>query len=155
MKRFWPLFAALPLLAGFGIAEGVWTNRWGLSAAVEEAAARLARVPSTVGDWEGEDQELDARQVARAELAGHVMRRYTHRRTGASVSILLVCGRPGPVAVHSPEVCYAGTGYELVAPPKRQAVRTDSADAPAEFWAGNFRKGGAIPEPLRLYWSWT
>ena len=39
------------------------------------SAARLADVPRTVGDWDGEAVEVDARQLAQAEAAGHLSRR--------------------------------------------------------------------------------
>jgi hypothetical protein len=162
MTRVLPIAAGILLVAAFGGAEGVWTHRWQPSRAPEEAAARLARVPLTVGEWQGEDQTLDARVVAKAELSGYVMRRYVHRPTGAAVSVLLVCGRPGPVSVHTPDVCYGGAGFALAAPPAHHTV-TPPADplrgypaGPASFWVGRFEKSGAaVSERLRILWAWN
>src|SRR4051794_15054151 len=122
MMRLLPVLTAMLLVAAYGIAEGVWTNRWSSADATERAAARLADVPRTVGAWEGTDAPLDPRQVVQAELVGYTMRRYVHRETGASVSVLLVCGRPGPISAHTPEMCYPGAGFAAVAPPERQDV---------------------------------
>src|SRR5437870_1212645 len=108
--RTLPVLTALPLLVGFGVFEGLWTNRWGWSHEVERATERLAAVPRTIGEWHGHDEILDARQVKQAEMSGYVMRRYVHQRTGAALTVLLVCGRPGPTCVHSPDVCYRGAG---------------------------------------------
>ncbi len=153
MTRLLPALAAIPLVLAYGAAEGVWTHRWLPDRAADEAAARLARVPLAVGDWQAEEQRLDERQVQKAEVTGHLLRHYTHKGTGAALSVLMVCGRPGPVSVHTPDVCYGGAGYALTAPATRHTVR---ASPPAAFWVGNFRKVGApFPEHLRIFWAWS
>src|SRR5439155_15150223 len=69
--------------------------------------------------------------------------------------ILLVCGRPGPVSVHTPDVCYEGVGYEMAAAPVRYAAREGSSAAPAQFWMADFEKQrAAVPVRLRILWSW-
>jgi hypothetical protein len=152
MQKFlWP--ATFLLIVAFGVAEGVWTNRWSWLDGPEQASAKLARVPGTVGDWEGRDQELDARQIARAEISGYLMRKYTHKATGQAVQVLLVCGRPGPTSLHSPDICYAGAGYGQVGPLVAQVV--EGTGAPAGFWMGRFDKLGPQPESLRIYWAWN
>src|SRR5262245_30731902 len=97
--RTLPLLAAFLLLALSGIVHGLWTGRWGPSPDLRAAAARCEEVPATVGDWEGHPFELDRRVLAAAEVQGYASRRYVNRRTRESVSVLLVCGRPGPMSV--------------------------------------------------------
>jgi hypothetical protein len=156
MLRILPLITALPLLLAVGLAEGFWTNRWGSSAELEAAAARLADVPLNVGEWEGEARELDERQITKAGIRGYLLRRYLHRSTGSTLTILLVCGPPGPVSVHTPDVCYSGAGYALTAAPVRQSLAGDAIDPAPDFLSARFRKQGAIvPEFLRIRWSWT
>lgn len=159
MMRSYPLLIAVPLLLAYGVAEGLWTDRWVPSHDAEQAAARLQQVPRTVGGWEGHDQKLDPRQASAAALAGALVRRYIHRRSGARVTVVLVCGRPGPIAVHPPDVCYSGAGYELTAAPVRVALThkksAEPAPASGDFWVGQFVKTGPVPEPLRIYWSWS
>jgi hypothetical protein len=155
MLRTLPAWIGFTLVVAFGVAEGLWANRWQTSEAAERAAAALAEVPLSVGDWQGEARELDARQSAHAEITGHLWRRYVNRRTGAEVTVLLVCGRAGPVALHPPEVCYGGAGYHLAGEKVRHAVAAEALGAPAEFWAGQFQKDGAVPQPLRILWAWS
>jgi hypothetical protein len=154
--RILPILTAVPLLLSFGVVEGVWSNRWGFSRDAELAAARLRDVPMTVGEWEAQARELDDRQIARAELTGYLLRQYVHRRTGASLQVLLVCGRPGPISVHTPEVCYGGAGFAQAATRSRQLVEDDSLDKSVELWMAKFRKIGApVPEQLRIFWSFA
>src|SRR5436190_11210209 len=106
MARSWPILLPLSLLMAFGIAEGIWTERWHQSHAAEEAGARLSSIPPAVGDWESREEQLDPRQVVKAELTGSLVRHYTNRSTGVTVTVMLVCGRPGPISVHTPDVCF-------------------------------------------------
>jgi hypothetical protein len=155
MKRFLLPIIFLVVLTVYGIAEGLWTNRLFPSEDLERAASRVSRVPRTVGDWEGTDQELDARQVARAEMTAYVSRRYVNSRTGAAVNMLLVCGRPGPTSLHSPDICYAGAGYQAAGPPVRKPIARKAEDPLGDFWVGQFRKAGPVPEALQIFWAWN
>jgi Protein of unknown function (DUF3485) len=154
-RTFLALTAPL-LLVTLGLAHGRLTNRWATSPELAAAVERLQRVPLTVGEWQGQDEELDARQVRIGELDGYVLRRYENAATGASVSVLLVCGRPGPIAAHSPEVCYRGLGYQMAGAVGPYKVEADGLPGAAEFQTARFVKdeaGGS--RSLRIVWSWN
>jgi hypothetical protein len=106
----------------------------------------------TVGDWDGRVKELDDRTLALAEAAGYVRRQYVNRRTGSTVALLILCGRPGPLSVHSPDVCYDGTGYDELG---GRTKYTELGPPAAEFWVYRFRKrDSALPVHLRVLYSW-
>jgi hypothetical protein len=155
MIRLLPVLSAIPLLLAYGVAEGLWTDRWRLSPELEEAPAKLARVPERVGPWRGQELELDPRQAQQAELRAWLLRRYVHRQTGEVLTVLLVCGRPGPVTVHGPEVCYPGAGFVPAGGRVRHEVEAEGLSGPAELWAERYEKGGALPEYLQLYYGWN
>jgi hypothetical protein len=153
VTRVPPLLTVFAVVLSSGALHGVWTNRWAPSGALERAAARLTDLPMTLGDWDGQADELDARQAAVAGVSGSVLRRYVNRRTGAVVSVLLVCGRPGPVSVHVPEVCYRGAGFE----PVGARVKQPAPAGGGEIWACRFQKrSSAGPEEhLRVLYAWN
>jgi hypothetical protein len=156
MYRILPVLCALPLLLAYGVAAGLWTDRWQVSPELEQAPQRLAALPLTVGDWQSADVELDARQVVAAELHGHLQRNYLRRSTGDALQVLVVCGRPGPIAVHSPEVCFGGAGFTPAAARTRFALEGQDSSAPAEFWEERYQKAGAaVPEQLQIYYGWN
>lgn len=120
------------------------------AAQLDPAAERVALVPLTVGDWQGRDEEVDRESFEQAGAKGYWMREYTHRRTGDVVLVILMCGRPGKMAVHTPEICYRGAGYEMNDPPPVASI-----GSPGAFWTAQFTKKGAAALNLRLYWAWN
>jgi hypothetical protein len=153
MRQTLALVSVFALVLLSGLAHGLWTNRWATTAGPEAGAARLESLPMTLGEWDGQAQEMNPRELALAEVSGYVKRQYVNRRTGSVVSLLMVCGRPGPVAVHSPSVCYAGAGYEPVGATAKHA---EPGTPPDEFWVSQFRKAeAAVPVNLRLWYAWN
>jgi hypothetical protein len=156
MTRILAVILAFVCVLGFGAAHGVLTNRWKLSTRPEAAAAKLQGVPRVFGDWEGTDAEVNRRVVEIAELAGYVNRQYINRRTGVSVSVLLVCGPAGPISVHPPEVCFAGAGLQFVTDRGQCTIAAPDLPAPAEFFHTRVAKPTSPGSPQqRLLWSWT
>lgn len=154
MFRFLPLIAGAAVLVLSGLVHGLWTDRWSTSTALQESAARLDRLPMKLGDWQGTDKEMDEKQLAVAEAVGHVTRRYVHRRSGAEVNLMILSGRPGPLSVHRPEVCYAGSGFVQVGATDKWAAPADSAARGTSYWVTRFTQPGAEPQPLRVMYSW-
>src|SRR4051812_1387932 len=115
MTLLHPILAGVVVVGSLGVAHGLLTDRWGASGQLESALAALDRVPARVGGWESKDLEDEPEDMARAGSRGCVSRRYENTRTRESVSVLLVCGRGGPITVHTPDVCYATAGYKPTA----------------------------------------
>jgi hypothetical protein len=150
MRTYGLALAAAAVLVGAAVVHGNRTDRWGTPADLQAAVDRLQAVPLTVGDWDGVATELPKEQVAAANVAGYVSRKFTHRYDRTVVNLLILCGRPGPVAVHPPEVCYGANGFAM-GPVQAEAV----GDA-AALWQTDFTRGtGATVEKLRVRWAWN
>ena len=145
------------ILIASGIMHGRSTNRWVVSHELDAAVARLERVPLTVGEWQGRAETLDYRALNSARLDGGALRRYRNTRTGTIIDLMVVCGRPGPVSVHTPDVCYPGAGYEATqTQPASMTFQLGPATAPGEFFTADFEKPGSFPrQAIRIYWSWS
>jgi hypothetical protein len=150
-----PVLLSLTTVVALGVGYGLATDRWGASDELSQALGGLGRVPATFGDWVGEDVPFEAEDMARVGIKGSVFRRYRHVRTGEVVSFLLVCGRGGPISVHTPDVCYAGAGYRQVADERKKSVESGE-DRKEEFWVARFgKRGGVVPTQLEVYWAWS
>jgi hypothetical protein len=154
VRRAIPILVFIALVVAAGAAHGLRTDRWSRSEELVQAVAHLERVPKAVGEWAGEDLPDDAdnaESMARAGIHGYVRRNYTHQKTGARLSLLLVCGRGGPISAHTPDVCYTGIGYKEV-----RAKQRFGPPGPDKFWAAHFAKPNAVtPERLEIYWAWS
>jgi hypothetical protein len=153
MFRPAPILTALGLVLLSGLAHGLVTARWHRSAQLEEALARLPLVPQTIGAWRGHDLEADPGPFAQARADAYWVRRYEDSASRAAVTVILMCGRSGPLAVHTPDVCYRGAGYEMRGSAERMEVPLKDR-APAQFWTARFGKDWPRNH-LRLFWSWS
>jgi hypothetical protein len=151
-----PGWIAAVMIIAAGAVYGSLTDRWGLAPELEASVVRLPKLPLNLGEWRGEEvvpTDVQKKQLAKAEVRSYVMRRYVDRKTGEAIALLVVCGRPGPIATHSPEVCYTGRGLEMTAQ-NRYAV--PGMSPAGEFWVGDFHKEGPVVDSgLRIFWSWS
>ena len=165
------------LLFGGGIVHGTLTHRWQTVARTNGPETRLHLVPPTIGDWDSQDSTISAAERQMAGLTHDLTRTYTNRRTGDSVTVVLMSGPTGPVAVHPPTACYQGAGYQqsgatresVIELPVAEVVRLQGAGAELQnrslTTSATTRHVFAIadfyqptrPEQAqpRIYWAWT
>jgi hypothetical protein len=156
MKQALGLGAAMALLVFSGIVHGMWTNRWTAPEEIEAAVSKLDRVALTLGDWQGETVPMSDRDRAMAGGVGYLLRRYKHRVTGTTITMFLVCGSPGRVSVHTPDVCFAGNGYTQTRGAADYPVEAASLPGRAHFAVGYFQADDSpSPGGLRTFWSWN
>lgn len=151
MSRKQAIIAALIVLVTGGLLHGLGSERWRSSAALEDAGARLHTVPKAFGDWVSKDEEDDDASFKQAGAREYWTRTYTRRGSGEMVRVILMCGRAGRMAVHTPQVCYRGAGYEM--PEDAVPITIDGSS----FWSAKFTKpagAGLAAADLRLYWAW-
>jgi hypothetical protein len=150
MMRLIPMLLGAAVVAVSAVDAGRLSGRWGASDELKATIERVGEVKEVIGDWKSESRDLDARQLQVAGVEGYVSRQYTNRKTGARVQVLLVCGRPGPICVHEPDVCYTSAGYLRVGELEKIKVGDDS-----EFKVGKFARRSPHADALRIMWSWT
>jgi hypothetical protein len=151
MKRIIIAASAITAIFITGIVHGIWTGRWDWSDEPSASAALLPQVSMEFGDWQGVRLDSESRDLDGASAC--LNRRYTHHLTGARVTILLLCGRPGPISIHPPDSCYAAGGYDVIAPTTFNAA---DASAGAEFRVARMRKKRASDQnQLRIFWAWN
>ena len=145
-----PYAAFLLLLVGSGVAHGWFTHRWRPPARYDHIQAALDAVPEVLGEWHATPNPMDPGDLAQAGIRAVHSRVYRHARTGKVVTVLLVAGAPGPIAVHTPDVCFRGLGFDRLSAP--EPVQAGGA----EFWKMECaRPGAADRNRLLVYWAWN
>lgn len=143
------VIAVLAMTVCTAIAHGVVSSRW--TGGGRDNAPVMPEVPVTMGDWVGSDDNTDIDDQNLKNLT----RRYTHVRSGRAFMMSLTVGHPGLTAVHTPEYCYRGSGYDQIGPVDRRTAEVKGGP-PAAFWTTQFgKKTAAGPEQIRVYWAWS
>lgn len=154
LRPFLPWLLAAALTIGSGVVAGSFDGRWGPPPQLSAAAARLANVPKEFGDWSLQsDEPIDPQLTEMLQCAGGFNRSYRNRRTGDTIHMAMVLGLPGPISVHTPEVCYSSQGYHVEIPAQRISFRAVGA-ATAQVWKTTFAPDALSPEKLLAYYSW-
>ncbi|MBI3410343.1 MAG: exosortase-associated EpsI family protein [Planctomycetes bacterium] len=155
MVRWGAAVIAFVALLATGLVHGLWADRWQKSEALAAAAARVDSVPMAIGDWQATTVEGDAAAFRQAGAQSYWVRSYVNARRNSSLLVILMCGRAGRMAVHTPEVCYRGAGYEMLDEPTPFTVVSQSGEPLGKFWSARFVKGTGGASELRLYWAWS
>jgi hypothetical protein len=153
MTRFLVPVVAILAVVGSGLVQGYWTGRWEGTDQAETSAVLLRQLPLDLGDWHGQDQTVDPREIGK--VSAYLYRRYVNQRSGAVVAVILASGRPGPVSIHTPDVCYVASGYET-APWQVFAPALDPKIPSAEFKTAHFVKTKSAGQThVRVFWAWN
>src|SRR5437867_1651463 len=157
MTRIVPFIVGLGILVTSEVFHGTWTDRWRISNEPEASCAKLPKQnePMIVGDWKGEPTgPIPDQELVIGEIAGYFSQNFRHN--GHEIHVLIVCGRPGPISVHSPEVCLGGEGFALDGPKQRLVVELAPPDKPVQLWVGQFYNyDGGIRKDRRQFWTYS
>lgn len=150
-----PLLVCLALVVALGTIHGYSTDRWGPSGQLQQALDGLHQIPTHFGDWEGEDLPADADDMSRLGIQGYIHRRFRDHVSGESVLLLILCGRGGPISVHTPDVCYVNAGYKQLSATSLQEIESND-NKKHSFTVAHFGKpGGVVPIQLEIFWAWS
>ncbi|HEV3004777.1 MAG TPA: hypothetical protein VGX78_09965, partial [Pirellulales bacterium] len=148
-------FVILFLTLSTGLGAGYFGNRWGKPVDLVAAGKRIEKLRGGLGDWvqQGPDEAIDDESAEVLECTGSTVRVYRNVKTGASLRMVLLVGPSGPTSVHTPDICFKGANFELVAP--RQQLTVPWHGTTAKLWAGSFRSKGLRGEGLRVVYAWN
>jgi hypothetical protein len=154
-----PIAVVVALIAGSAVFEGIKMERWAkheTSAEQKVFAERMKSIPFAFGDWESSDEPISQRDLEGARAAGHYSRRF-HNRLDSSkeVNILIIVGAPSDICAHTPEKCYANSGFDALGENDHYIINVGKT--PAEFYTNRFRRGesGEAIQNLRIFWSFS
>ena len=158
MSRAALLAVPLLLVGANGLIHGLWSHRWEpwSDARSDEAAARLARVPLQIGDWDGTVLEPEPHSLPDELVGRGVSVRYVRRTDGAAVVAYVACGPTDACASHVPTVCYPAIGYNRCPPDIRTTASLGPDGAGGEFWVSGFKRtSGGAEVNLRVFWGYS
>jgi hypothetical protein len=153
--RFIAFVVLLISTVGAGWLHGSFTNRWGLRRDASLAADLLQEASlSTVGNWRlHHDVPFTPDVLKMLQCPAHISRVYEHQQTGDRVIVTVIIGPPGPVSVHTPEICYPSRDYKLNGERRKIAVERPERKTDA-FWEVPLRSNidGTV---VRVIYGWS
>ena len=124
------------------------------------AAEDLQNVPKTFGGPQSDrwqlikTETLPDDEVEMLECTGYINRCYENRRTGEIVNVFVVIGPQGPIAAHTPEICFSSQNYTSRDTHQRTIIPT-AEEQDDELWALTFKTKTVREDLLRVYYGWT
>ncbi|MCP4885115.1 MAG: exosortase-associated EpsI family protein [Planctomycetaceae bacterium] len=149
-----PVAIMLGLTLFSGVVHGVLDGRWSQPENLIAVGAQLQEVPERVGDWELiERNELQESAAELLRCYGSIVRVYKNQNNGVLVNVAVMYGPRGPIAVHTPEVCYDSVGTKQVGATKRETIL--AATERHGFWSVQFAQE-PYPDPnLEVWYAWS
>ena len=164
MKRHLPLIVpaaiAVVLIVFTSIVQGLWTDRFAptMSEELNAFATAMKSIPNQIGDWDSQEgnAEMDPMEREAAGAVGDLSRKYRNPNTQEEVSVYMICGASRNVAIHTPDACYTGSGFEMEG--NIESFPIEFEDSTAEFHTAVFLKAdtsGGDVQRLRVFWAWN
>jgi hypothetical protein len=114
----------------------------------------LNRIPNQLGDWECISEERLQPEVERTlRCYGYINRVYWNAKTGSRVSLAILYGPRGPMAVHTPEICYSSRGRVPQGKPQEVSPRGEANGS--SFWRLNFKQANEQSSDLEVWYAWS
>ncbi len=150
------------LVIAAGILHGQHTFRWEAKPPLDAYVERMKAVPISFENWVGEDLPKFTDDLKAHGIEDYIYRIYKNRGSTESYRVLLVVGRPGPIAAHTPDVCNRGAGYTAIGDQKRADIHGLDAHGAKDgriyqMWSMKFkppitRAADALDQDFR--WAW-
>lgn len=150
MLRFLPLVLGFLAIGAVAVYDGLINYRWTPNRAAEAYAQLLADVPAEIGDWRGDDYEVNDEILRVAGAEGHISRAYVNKETNQHVKIWMIVGPFKHIIRHTPDICYPASDM----PMQSEGQELFSFDVPGvenEFLTAIFGGRGQLE---RVFWAW-
>ena len=146
--------SAIALLVLGGVAHGLLSNRWGVAQDIVTLGQKLSQVPTEIGPWKcTQDSKLDDDVEKMLEAKGHISRLYTHQTTGETINVFVVFGPKGPIAVHTPEVCYSARAVTQTSDRTATPVEPEFKDG--ALWKLSFKTNTVDERKMNVFYGWS
>lgn len=148
------VLSGLTIVLISGIVSGMWSERW-MQQSMPLNKGQLARLPLQLQGWAAQENSMSEREKAQAQIEDYTIRQYVNQRDGKSLIVMIVGGRPGPVSVHTPDVCFPGAGFRQISPKVLREFAAPHGRPSYPFWSADFQKStGSHVATIRVLWTW-
>ena len=153
-KWFIGVGTAIALLVFGSVSHGLLSNRWGIPEDIVSLGKKLTEIPTEIGPWKcTQDSKLEENVEKMLEAKGYISRLYTHQTTGESVNVFVVFGPKGPIAVHTPEVCYSARAVTQIS--ERTSTPVEPEFKEGNLWKLAFETNTVDKRKMNVFYGWS
>lgn len=117
-------------------------------------AEAITALPTSFGDWTMiSEEQLDGAASELLRPHGSIVRNYRNSESGATVKFAMILGPRGPVAVHTPEICYRSTGNAPSGARRATEIKTEQHTHQA--WTLEFKDKQSGEASLHVLYAWS
>jgi hypothetical protein len=121
---------------------------------LNNAEERLSAIPAHFGPWLLRDEEsLNGTAQQMLVNPRYVCRTYVHGSSGETVSMIVLAGLAGPMAVHTPEICMPSREYESIQAPEQ--IEVAALGKKQKFFSSLFRAKTLEGQKVNVYYGWS
>lgn len=147
---------AMTLLSA--VVHGYSDGRWARPTDLKAQGQRLAQLPERCGPWVLlKTMELEENAARVLRCYGSAVRAYRNEQTKDVVTVAVLFGPRGPIAVHTPEICYSSVGTAQLGERVRNSL--DVAGQSQGLWSVRFAEqgsNGSLGEPsFEVWYAWS
>jgi len=136
-----------------GAVQGWFSGRWIDRSKQQSISKSITELPTSVGDWTMQkDVPLERAAISLLNPYGYINRVYANEKTGWIISIAVLYGLKGPIAVHTPEVCYSSRDFVILG---GKTVYTLPIPNEGTLWSQEFQSRKVGAEHMMVYHGWT
>lgn len=159
MKHLIPVLSLVVLLiatVGAGVLHGRLSGRWGVEATAQSAAEELASdFPKAFGNWQQVTENPLGDEVVKVlQCPAYISRTFRHEQTGDRATVAVLLGPPGPISVHTPEICYSSREYTISGARRKVTVKSTEGVEQA-FWELPLKANDVHAAESRVLYGWS
>jgi len=153
-----PFSVAIVMTLLSAVVHGYFDGRWAEPTDWVAQGQRLNELPERCGPWVlMKTMELDEGAARLLRCYGSAVRVYQHEQTKDVVSVAVLFGPRGPIAVHTPEICYSSVGTAQIGDRERKMLKASGQSQ--GLWAVQFGEkslDGSVGDPsLEVWYAWS
>ncbi|WP_372719814.1 exosortase-associated EpsI family protein [Novipirellula sp.] len=149
-----PVAIAVALTLLSGVVHGYLDGRWSRPIDLRAQGDQLAELPERMGDWVlTESTPLDEGAAKMLRCYGSQVRLYHNEKNNAMVTVAVLFGPRGPIAVHTPEVCYSSAGTKQVGQTRVEKITTSQEEH--RMWSAQFAQRAEADASLDVWYGWS
>ncbi|TWU29131.1 exosortase-associated EpsI family protein [Novipirellula artificiosorum] len=153
-NRRLPLVIVIVAVLASAIMHGLLDGRWSVATDLIQQGKRLEQLPQRCGNWILlTESELDESAARLLRCYGSAVRVYQNEITQATVTVAVLFGPRGPIAVHTPEICYSSIGTEQLGERTKETLKTANGDQ--SLWSVQFADESSTEPTLSVWYAWS